>query len=269
MLSTTYPEPKDTTLTPGPDAISESFHELGISDSRGQSEAQLEEQLKIDNLFLNKDEDEGTTEELGRAETDKLLAPNASEDEDETTVSERPVTVPYAPFSCRDIRYKSLKDRTAAVNKLNEKKMKYGPRKPVYSTIRATAEVTPTVTAVARQTEARPVLRPSRLKKLMSLTLHPANFTIPPPETAPTIFYSGNYLRPLMESRKRRFENISRQPQSAQYMPYHPSGEGWSGLWFCRNRQCGSGNLSKLNRICRKCFTRYYLLQTEAHHSYR
>ena len=270
MQSTTYPEPNDVTIVPGPDAISASFHELGISDSRGQSQEQHEEQLKIDNLFLHRDEDEGNAEELGRAEADMLLAPNASEDEEESTISERPATVPlYAPFTCRDIRFKSLKDRTAAVDMLNKKKLKYAPRKPVYSTIRAPAEDTPPVTAVSRQPEARPVLRPSRLKKLMSLKLHPVNFTIPPPETAPTIYYSGSYIRPLMESRKRRFQNISRQPESAQYMPYHPSDEGWSGLWFCRNMRCGSGNTSKLNRICRKCFTRYHLLQTEAFHSYR
>ena len=213
MQSTTYPEPNDVTIVPGPDAISASFHELGISDSRGQSQEQHEEQLKIDNLFLHRDEDEGNAEELGRAEADMLLAPNASEDEEESTISERPATVPlYAPFTCRDIRFKSLKDRTAAVDMLNKKKLKYGPRKPVYSTIRAPAEDTPPVTAVSRQPEARPVLRPSRLKKLMSLKLHPVNFTIPPLKKKVT----------TPKERPKRSKNAKREENSLSTPPANP-----------------------------------------------
>ena len=272
MLSITYPEtePKDPTPKPVTDAISESFHGLDISESLVQSEAQLAEQLELDKIFLSNEAGESTAEEMGRAEADALLAANESEEEEEVTASERPVTVPDAPFSCIDIRTKSLTARTAALKKLSEKKRKYGPRRPpVYSNAfkRPSADDPPPVPAAAKHTEGE--AKPSKIRKLMSITFRPDNITLPPYESAPTVFYSGNYSRPLTECRKRRFDNVARQPLSGQYMPYFRTGEGWDGLWFCGNSSCGAGNLSKSNRICRKCSTRYTLLRTPATPSYR
>ena len=274
MLSIAYPEtePKDPTPKPVTDAIAEIFHGMDISESLVQSEAQLAEQLELDKIFLSNEAGECTAEEMGRAEADALLAANESEEEEEVTAEERPVTVPDAPFSCIDIRTKSLAARTAALKKLSEKniKRKYAPRRPpVYSTAfkRPSADYPPPVPAASKHTEGE--AKPSKIRKLMSITIRSADITLPPYESAPTVYYAGNYSRPLTECRKRRYENVARQPLSGQYMPHHRVGEGWDGLWFCGNKTCGAGNLSKANRKCRKCATRYSLLRTPESPSYR
>ena len=101
MLSIAYPEtePKDPTPKPVTDAIAEIFHGMDISESQVQSEAQLAEQLELDKIFLSNEAGECTAEEMGRAEADALLEANDSEEEEEVTAEERPVTVRDAPFS--------------------------------------------------------------------------------------------------------------------------------------------------------------------------
>ena len=245
---------------------------MDISESQVQSEAQLAEQLELDKIFLSNEAGECPAEEMGRAEADALLKANDSEEEEEVTAEERPVTVPDAPFSCIDIRTKSLAARTAALKKLSEKNIKrrYAPRRPpVYSTAfkRPNAEYPPPVTAATKHTEGE--AKPPKIRKLMSITIKTADITLPPYESAPTVYYAGNYTRPLPECRKRRYENVARQPMSGQYMPHHRVGEGWDGLRFCGNKTCGAGNLSKANRKCRKCATRYSLLRTPESSSYR
>ena len=95
----------------------------------------------------------------------------------------------------------------------------------------------------------------------MSITIRTTDVTLPPYSPSPTQYYAGNYDRPLPENRKRRYENAARQPLSGIYMPCHKVGEGWDGLWFCREPLCGVRNLSKKNRKCRKCWKCHTLLR--------
>ena len=188
------------------------------------------------------------------------------------TVEERPVNIPEAPFSCVDIRTKTEAARKASLKTISEKhaKRRFAPRRPpVYATAfkRPNAEYPPPVTAATKHTEGE--AKPPKIRKLMSISIRTADITLPPYEPAPTVYYAGNYNRPLPESRKRRYENVARQPLSGIYMPHHRVGEGWDGLWFCGNQTCGAGNLSKTNRKCRKCSTRHSLLRTPEFPSYR
>ena len=274
MLSIAYQptEPEEENPEPGTNTIEDILHGLDISETQVQSEAQDAEQQAIDEIFLSHDASEWPAEELGRAETDELLKANDSEDEKEVTVEKQPLNIIEAPFSCVDIRTKTEAARKASLKTISEKhaRRRSAPRRPpVYATAfkRPNADYPPPVTAATKHTEGE--ARPPKIPRLMSITIRTTDITLPPYSPPPSQYYAGNYDRPLPESRKRRYENAARQPLSGIYMPCHKVGEGWDGLWFCREQTCGVGNLSKTNRKCRKCWKRHSLLRTPEFHLYR
>ena len=271
MLSIAYQptEPEESNPEPVTDTIEDILHSLDISEAQGRSEAQEAEQQAIDEIFLDTlnslDAIEWPIDELGEAETDELLRASEGEEEKEVTMEEQPPNIIEAPFSCVDIRTKSESARKASLKSISDKlaRRRSAPRRPpVYAAAckRPTANYPPPVTADNKHTEGE--ARPPKIPRLMSITIKPTEVTLPPYSPSPTQYYAANYDKPLPENRKRRFENPARQPLSGCYMPRHKVGEGWDGLWFCREPQCGVGNTSKKNRKCRKCWKRYSILET-------
>ena len=174
-------------------------------------EAQATEKAAIDKVvsatLASIDELDWPTDldELGEAETEKLLRASEGEDEKKETMEMQPPTnISGAPSQFVDIRTKMEEARNASLKSLavtaaaKLARRRHTPRRPpmpAASTIRPPANYIPPVTAVSMHTEGE--AGPPKIACLMSLVI-PALEESPPHYTQePATYYAGYYSRPL------------------------------------------------------------------------